>query len=546
MVVKAKSFTPEVLLSTPRRGPAIPNHDGTLALYTISTYSFENHEETKEIRILDVKTESSTPFTNDKEAHDALWLGDGTNAIIWLQSGAKGITSIMIGDGDEPSKASYTADVILAPFSNLKVTPFMDGTIACAMTGLATPEGSLYNEETAEKPKSSARIYDNLFVRYWNRYIIPERNVIWYSKLAKWDGKYSLAIPIHNALKGTDFECPFDSDGASEFDISPTGILFKSLKRSEDPNVCPSSIYYVPLSTFEEDEAPEPQCIDTGRYNGSTSNPRFSPCGRKAALLVTPSIANDFETRIMLVSNLMESLNAVGVFDFANATSWELSPSGFEWFQSGEGLYLTADDCGRVKLFALDFSSLESQNCPNPLTQDGAVSAYYPFGNGDEKLLVSSTSFIDNSIFSIIDCSEPENKVTISSSSKNGSKFGLNPEQVSEIWFEGAEDYCVQAWVVKPTFFDESKKYPLALLIHGGPQDGWRDAWSTRWNPAVWAEQGYVCVLPNVTGSTGFGASFTKGILQSQIEHVGLSYLMIGRNKRAVGWQTVQGPRKLL
>jgi len=119
MGIKPKSFTPEVLLSAPRQGPAIPNHDGTLALYSVSTYSFDDHETTKEIQILDIKTGSSYLFTNDSEAHDAQWLGDGTNAIMWLQSGAKGITNLMIGDGDEPTKPSYTADVIPAPFSNL-------------------------------------------------------------------------------------------------------------------------------------------------------------------------------------------------------------------------------------------------------------------------------------------------------------------------------------------------------------------------------------------------------------------------------------------
>lgn len=65
---------------------------------------------------------------------------------------------------------------------------------------------------------------------------------------------------------------------------------------------------------------------------------------------------------------------------------------------------------------------------------------------------------------------------------------------------------------MKPSFFDEKKKYPLALLIHGGPQSSWGDAWSTRWNPAVWAEQGYVVVAPNVTGSTGFGLDLTRGV----------------------------------
>jgi dipeptidyl aminopeptidase/acylaminoacyl peptidase len=515
MGIKAKRFTPEVLLSAPRRGPAIPNRDGTLALYTVSTYSFEDHETTKEIRILDIKTSSSILVTNDSEAHDAQWLSDGTNAILWLQSGAKGITSLMIGDGDEPSKASYTADVILAPFSNLKLKPLSDGTIACIMTGLATSEGALYNEDTAEKPKSSARIYDKLPVRRWNKYVIPQRNVVWYSKLAKSDGKYSLAAPVRNALKGTDFECPVDdesSDGASAFDISSTGILFTSWKRGDNPNVTHPNVYYVALSSFVEEMAPKPRRIDTGEYKGSTANPRFSPCGKKAALLATPDIGSFFETHLLLVPDLTTSLHAMDVCK-ATGSSWELFPSDFEWSSDGECIYMTADECARVKLFSLSLSSLifDEEATPKSLTCDGAVSAYYSLGTDGQKLLVSSTSLVDNSTYSIIDCAEPENRTVISSWSKNGSRLGLDPTQISEMWFEGAGDYCVQAWIVKPSYFDENKTYPLALLIHGGPQDGWREAWSTRWNPAVWAEQGYVVVMPNVTGSTGFGLDFTLG-----------------------------------
>jgi dipeptidyl aminopeptidase/acylaminoacyl peptidase len=141
------------------------------------------------------------------------------------------------------------------------------------------------------------------------------------------------------------------------------------------------------------------------------------------------------------------------------------------------------------------------------------VSGYYPLKKGkDDKLLVSSSSFIENSVYRIIDISEKADPVIVSSMSKHGSKLGLSHAQVSEMYFEGAGEYCVQAWVVKPSNFDKEKKYPLALLIHGGPEDAWREAWSTRWNPAVWAEQGYVCILPNVTGSTGFGLDLVEGI----------------------------------
>jgi dipeptidyl aminopeptidase/acylaminoacyl peptidase len=70
----------------------------------------------------------------------------------------------------------------------------------------------------------------------------------------------------------------------------------------------------------------------------------------------------------------------------------------------------------------------------------------------------------------------------------------------------------MQMWVLKPPGFDEKKKWPVAYLVHGGPQGAWEDGWSYRWNPELWAAQGYVVVLPNPRGSTGFGQKFVDEI----------------------------------
>ncbi len=82
------------------------------------------------------------------------------------------------------------------------------------------------------------------------------------------------------------------------------------------------------------------------------------------------------------------------------------------------------------------------------------------------------------------------------------------PESV-KVKVEGAE---MQMWVLKPPGFDPHKKWPLAFLVHGGPQGAWEDGWSNRWNPELWAAQGYVVALPNPRGSTGFGQKFVDEI----------------------------------
>lgn len=121
---------------------------------------------------------------------------------------------------------------------------------------------------------------------------------------------------------------------------------------------------------------------------------------------------------------------------------------------------------------------------------------------------------MDSSIYSIVDPSQLNIKWT-QSATKEGSSLGIKPSQVSSIRVPASNpsiNPTTHAWVIKPSTFDPKKKYPLAFLIHGGPQGSWADSWSTRWNPLVFAEAGYIVVSPNPTGSTGYGQAFTNAI----------------------------------
>jgi hypothetical protein len=97
MTVRANKFTPEVLLSAPRRSAATPNPAGTLALFTVSTYSFQSHSKTSEIRVLDIKTGESKLLTSDINASEPTWLLQN-NLVLWLKGGEKGRTNLVIAD----------------------------------------------------------------------------------------------------------------------------------------------------------------------------------------------------------------------------------------------------------------------------------------------------------------------------------------------------------------------------------------------------------------------------------------------------------------
>src|SRR5262249_3599475 len=88
--------------------------------------------------------------------------------------------------------------------------------------------------------------------------------------------------------------------------------------------------------------------------------------------------------------------------------------------------------------------------------------------------------------------------------------FNLKPAE--EVTWEGAAGAKVSAFITKPANFTATRKWPLVVLIHGGPQGSWNDAWSYRWNPQVFAAAGYVVFTPNPRGSFGYGQRFVDEI----------------------------------
>lgn len=95
-------FTPEAMLSAPRRGTALPNSEGTLALYTLSTHSFKSHKNAHGLYVMDLSNGSSWLFSNSSAIGEATWLGDG-NTILWTVSEEDGTMSLLVGDATTPS-----------------------------------------------------------------------------------------------------------------------------------------------------------------------------------------------------------------------------------------------------------------------------------------------------------------------------------------------------------------------------------------------------------------------------------------------------------
>ncbi|KAI2640543.1 dipeptidyl peptidase [Hypomontagnella submonticulosa] len=515
MTIMATKFTPEVLLSAPRRSAAVPNSIGTLALFTVTQYSFESHSKTYAIKVLDLKTRQSTQLYDDSAFTEPTWVSD--SKFVFLKN-EDPTTTLMVADATKPGSDPEEISTFNGSVSNLKVKDIGNGTIAFACTAPATSSGELLDPAYEKKPYSSAKVYTGLFVRHWDSYVSKYKTGLFYGALKKDGETYKLQEPgLVNALAGTKLECPVPPFGdASDFDISKAGLVFVSKDPELDPALwTKTDLYYVPLRTFTETKPPVPQIVKTGRLQGYSGTPVFSHSGTQ--VVFKRMRARQYESdkwRLMLIPDISDLSNVQEFYRTEDGEGgWDQRPEGIVWSNDDSTLYVTAEYHGRQLLYKLPASPRKARELPEPLTTDGAVGDFHNLSSSDDRLFITSTSLIDNSSYSIVD---PQSKdlALVSSSSEEGKTFGLTKRQTDEFWFKGAGDYKVHALVMKPSDFDPEKKYPLAFLIHGGPQGAWGQSWSTRWNPAVFAEQGYVAVMPNPTGSTGYGQALTDGIAE--------------------------------
>ena len=419
----------------------------------------------------------------------------------------------------------YTAGVAPAPVSDVKLKTLEKGRVAIVVSGLASQNGSLYNPKNERPKHSTGLLYDSLMVRWWDKYVKSEKNSLFYGvfqlsepvarqKKSRW----SLS-PLRNALAGTGLQSPIEPFGDSaDFDVSQTGIIFIA----KDPKLNPatntkSNAYLLPIINFSGPAYPSaPLKIPLNGFEGAATSPVFSPDGRVAAFLQMKE--NGYESdknRIIVIPDVSQLETAEEVLQSEDGKGlWDRNPSMIKFSNDGKTLYLSAPDEGTDPLFSIEIAAMPSEmkQPPKKLTSSASVKEVHCFGASDKGVLLTQSSFVDDSLWSIYDPAISPNLKTLSSNTRSGQAFGLSHDQVSSFWFEARNKQRVHALVVQPSNFDPMKKYPLAFMVHGGPQQPWADAWSTRWNMAVFAEAGYFVVLPNPTGSPGYSQAFTDAI----------------------------------
>jgi dipeptidyl aminopeptidase/acylaminoacyl peptidase len=175
-------------------------------------------------------------------------------------------------------------------------------------------------------------------------------------------------------------------------------------------------------------------------------------------------------------------------------------------------IYFAAGEAGRSPIFSVpvepDFR-LRNATFVNPVVKD--VSAGSLNIAQDGRSIVFTSSAIDAPVELWRVNADGTGLARLTAA--NAQSFqNYRLQKAEDISWSGALNQAIHGWIVKPANFDPSKKYPLIVLIHGGPQGAFSDSWGYRWNPQIFANAGYVVFMPNPRGSTGYGQKFVNDI----------------------------------
>ncbi|KAL8996739.1 MAG: hypothetical protein Q9169_003809 [Polycauliona sp. 2 TL-2023] len=509
-------ITPEGMLAAPRRSVAQANPSDDFAIYTSTNYSFEDKEATTVWQQLDLKSGAFSSWSTDSNITEVVFVGPTNTSILYINStneAGDGGVSLYTADATRLSSAKLAAS-LSAPFSGLKAAAAPSGDIHFLVYALAYPNGTEYNEDLEETPASTGRIYTDIYVRHWDTYLTPQRYAVFGGVLKRGNGTYSMAGELTNYVTGicnaTCAESPVQPFGNSgDYDISPDGSQAIFLTKNIDlplANFTSSQIYWVPFSGSANDSIAINPIGTTPGVEGASASPTFSEDGSKIAYFQMNGISYESDRNIIYVANAdPNDLNVRSV-----AGDWDRSPDVLAWSNDGSVLYVSAPDLGRGRVFPVPVNAASDYK-PSNITDEGVPAGMQVLANG--QILISDSKIWSSRDIYTVNSEGDVTNTYFQANLVDTELAGLGPNDVSEFYFSSnSTETSLQSWIVYPANSSADKTYPLAFIVHGGPQGGSYNSWSTRWNFKVWADQGYVVIAPNPTASSGWGQNLTDAV----------------------------------
>ena len=491
--VAARPFTAEMMATLDRVSDPRLSPDGRLVLFDVRSVDFPANKSHHSLWLAETDGKSAPRrlAVSDDGASSGRWSADGKR--IYFLSGRKdGVDQVFMTDLKGESATQVTSlptDVGAFKLAHDGKTLVVALAVLPECPDLACSEERLAARKTA---KTSGVVYDRLFVRHWDSWADGRRNHLFALSLD--DNGVAAGKPT-DLMPGFDGDSPTKPFGDDEdFAISPDSkdLVFSAKIAGRDEAWSTNfDLFAVPL-----DAGRKPADL-TEANKAWDAAPVFSSDGKWAAY------------RAMKRPGFEADRFAVILHDEATgkerevAPDWDRSAQSVKWGADNRTLYVTAEDVGQDRLFAIDSQSGKV----NALTGSGHVSG---FDVGADKLVFAADDLSHPAQIFVADLKGTKVKAL---TSFNADKLaGVEWGETEQFAFAGWNNEIVHGYVVKPAGFEAGKRYPVAFLIHGGPQGSFGNLFHYRWNAEAFAGAGYAVVMIDFHGSTGYGQAFTDAI----------------------------------
>ncbi len=474
-------------ISDPRVSP-----DGTRVAFTVRVTDMDANKGRNDIWVAALDGSGARRLTSH-EASDtqARWASDGkTLYFVSTRAGSAQVFRLP-ADGGEPEQTTrlpLDVDAIeVVPGGKLLVLsmPVFPG---------KSPEETQKALEEKAKSKSTGQLYDRLFVRHWDTWADGTRNHLFAYDLAT--GKATDLMPAMDA------DCPSKPMGDSaDYAISPDGrtIVFSARDVGREEAWSTNfDLFTVPL-----DGSAPPRKLSSSP--GTDGHPAFSPDGKTLAYLSMARAGYEADRNRIVLRDWASGRETIHDLRADASPRGDRSPGSLAWTADGRELLSSPEHLGQQPVFAMDAATGKARI----VVAEGQTSDPQAAGASGRILFARNSLLGPTELYTVSRDGKDGRRITHLNDDKVASaRFGT-PEQFT---FKGAAGDTVHGWLVRPVDFDAAKKYPVAFLIHGGPQGSFGNDFHYRWNPQAFAGAGYAAVMVDFHGSEGYGQAFTDAI----------------------------------